>query len=220
VFANLEIRLNAQHLIHNFNLENISSAHVFSKKKNEANFESSEEFLYELKSECECRKNQNVYVVRDKRRIISIYNNAASIRAKKPAIKMNQTEFMRRSFTCDPYNVLRRGSNQKVIGFSLYGKKRFYYNKIKDIVKQAKQFYPDWFVRIHYDSTIDKSIICEVECLKNEANTSFVDNTDFCNIDRVFLGFRDFASNNSINANYIHKMMWRWFVSDRILFFR
>ncbi len=33
--------------------------------------------------------------------------------------------------TCGTYETLRRGLNQKVIGYSLYGKNEFYYVKLK-----------------------------------------------------------------------------------------
>jgi hypothetical protein len=207
----------AQTFIYNLNSKNKSNL-TFLSQTIKASFQSNEKLLFELRSDCECRKNQNVYVLKNNRNKVSVYNEGKSIWRKKTVVQISEAEFMQRRFTCDPYNVLRRGSNQKVIGFSLYGKNRFYYHKIKDIVKQVKQFYPDWFIRIYYDSSIDKSIICEVECLKNEANTSFVDNTDFCNTNQLFWSFRDFASNNSINANYIHKMMWRWYIYDSLCY--
>ncbi len=36
-------------------------------------------------------------------------------------------------FTCGTYETLRRGHNQKIIGYSLYGENEFYYVKLKGI---------------------------------------------------------------------------------------
>ena len=113
--------------------------------------------------------------------------------------------------TCDLYNTLRRGKSQKVISYSLYNKNRFYYDKLKEIAKQMKQLYPEWIMRVYYDQTIDKSIICEVECEKDEKG-ALLDNADFCDITNVKLNV-DYGQNASrfvLDASYMHAMIWRW----------
>ena len=64
--------------------------------------------------------------------------------------------------------------------------------------------YPGWLMRIYHDNTINKSIICEVECLKDQTSGQLIDNTDFCNVEQI-------PSNNSIwDGSYMHAMYWRW----------
>jgi hypothetical protein len=106
--------------------------------------------------------------------------------------------------------VLRRGKHQKVIGYSLYGKNKFYYDKLKDLTKQISQQYPGWIMRVYYDDSIDQSIICEIECARKseEPNAELIDNVDFCNVNRLRLKLNEDVE---LNANYTHKMKWRWF---------
>jgi hypothetical protein len=167
--------------------------------------------LYELKSECECRKNQNIILTKNGKKITVYYSNRTK-RSVKNVLQMEDAEFVKRSFTCDPYKVLRRGQNQKTIGFSLYGKKKFYYDKLKTISKQIKELYPGWLMRVYYDSSIDRATICEIECL--EQNSSLIDNSDFCNINSMFLNYKDFVTNQSLDAQYIHSMKWRWYFNS------
>lgn len=91
-----------------------------------------------------------------------------------------------------------------MLSYSLYGKNRFYYDLIFELVKLAQKHYPDWIIRIHHDSSIDKSIICEVECLKN-ADGSLVDKVDFCFIEEL-----PYDTKSYWNASYMHGMSWRW----------
>jgi hypothetical protein len=168
----------------------------------------STEQQFELKSDCECRRNQRVFVSINASTVLVYIGNRSTI--QKNVLKMNRHEFMRRTFTCDPYNVLRRGGNQKVISFSLYGPNGFYYHQIKHVVKQLKKIHPDWLIRIYYDSTTKESLPCEVECLLDDSNSSFVDNTDFCDMNHLYFNFKDYISGKFLNANYTHKRHWRW----------
>jgi hypothetical protein len=115
-------------------------------------------------------------------------------------------------FTCDLFNSLRRGKAQKVLSYSLYNKynPRFYV-KILDNTVQMTKVYPEWRMRVYYDDSIDKSIICQIECQK-DANNAYMDVADFCHINNVELKF-DFSekSKTVFNGDYIHAMVWRWF---------
>ena len=82
------------------------------------------------------------------------------------------------------------------------------------MINFIKNNYPGWFVRVHYDSSIDKSIICELECLsyldddKNNSNNGtnkLYDIVDFCNIEKMPIDFH-----KTWNASYMHGMKWRW----------
>ncbi len=107
---------------------------------------------------------------------------------------------------CDLYNVLRRGKGQKVVSYSLYGSNEIYYKEIKYLSKLVAQYYPGWVIRIHYDKSLNSSIICEFECLKDEKSGKYMDNIDFCNINEIPYGF----PNKTWNAQYMHSMKWRF----------
>ena len=132
-----------------------------------------------LKSQCKCRKET-----------IKILNYT--------------TDFSRP--LCDLYKVLRRGDRQKVVSYSLYGSDPKYYSEIKTISKQVAKYYPGWIMRIYYDKSINQSIICEYECLKDEVTGKYTDIIDFCNINEIPFG-------NPIktwDAQYMHSMKWRF----------
>ena len=61
-------------------------------------------------------------------------------------------------------------------------------------------------IRIYYDKSINSSIICELECLKDEKSGKFMDIIDFCNINEIPFG----NPNNTWNAQYMHSMKWRF----------
>lgn len=113
------------------------------------------------------------------------------------------------SFTCDAYNVLKRGFKQKVISYSLFGTGRNYYDKLKSLAKQVEKFYPGWIIRVYYDQSIDKSIICQVECEKDE-NGELLDNADFCNVNKISLKLNKSEKSSILNGAYLDGTKWRW----------
>ena len=154
------------------------------------------------KSNCECRKYENIILnFNYKNGYYRIFNNKS-----KEEHKISQTDLDNSIFTCKLYNVLRRGPKTKVISFALYGKNRFYYNYIRDLIKFIYLNYPNWSVRVYYDSTIDKSIICELECY-NYKNEIYLDIVDTCNIEQMPI---DLFEKNTWDASYMHGMTWRW----------
>lgn len=137
--------------------------------------------VIELKSDCKCRSNLKIKKI----------NNVFTVDEES----FEETF----SFSCDLYKTLRRGKKQNIISYSLYGKNKRYYNLIKQIIKLSKNLYPNWIIRIYYDDSIDKNIICEIECQ--------TDNTDFCNVNKL-------PVQNSFhltwNASFILGSMWRF----------
>ena len=169
--------------------------------------------VFYLNSKCECKKKKTIQ--------INKYENYYSVKlleddkdsAKNVSYNLTKDEFDTFNTTCDLYNVLRRSKSQKVISYSLYGKNKAYYNKLKKLSKDIKSMYPGWLMRVYYNDSIDKSIICEVECLKSD-DGSLIDNSDFCNVNDIDLNLKNIEKRNNhlkLNANYIHSMKWRWF---------
>ncbi len=87
------------------------------------NILSSEKSGYQYISECNCRKNDVVYVhkIKDSYQVTTTLKNLIYMAEKEELDEL----------TCGTYETLRRGLNQKVIGYSLYGKNEFYYVKLK-----------------------------------------------------------------------------------------
>ena len=75
---------------------------------------------------------------------------------------MSYDDFSESNITCNLYSQFKRGKSQQVIGYSLYGQKRLYYDKLKNLTSQLKKLYPDWSMRIYYDDSINKSIIASI----------------------------------------------------------
>jgi hypothetical protein len=70
----------------------------------------------------------------------------------------------------------------------------------------AKKRYPGWIVRVNHDQSIDMSVKCEMECLKDNGTGEFFDNVDFCDVSQLPVGLH-----GSWNAgSFMHGMTWRW----------
>ena len=168
--------------------------------------------VYYFSSNCDCKKNKNIGLYK--------YENYYSVKlfgddeqSAKVLYNLTKDEFETFNTTCDLYNVLRRGISQKVLGFSLYGKKKFYYNLLEKISRDMKSMYPGWLMRVHYNDSINKSAICEVECLKGNDGV-IIDNSDFCDVNDINLKLKNIEksyNDSKLNANYMHSMNWRWF---------
>jgi len=82
-------------------------------------------------------------------------------------------------------------------------------------------------MRIHHDNSIDQSLKCVLECLKDE-NGNLLDNVDFCDIEKVpghqtsqftfntdILQGTDPEIESRWSAAYMNAMKWRWLpISD------
>lgn len=153
-------------------------------------------FFNSLKPACDCR-NEKIQIDYSNKR----YNFDINGSLINKYYSIEEKDFDLLVITCNPYKVIRRGSGQKVIGYSVYGREPLYYRYLELIARTAKKYYPDWTIRFYHDETINKSIICELECLKNK--DSYLDNVDFCNINEIPLA--------NWNSNFIIQRFWRWF---------
>ncbi|CAF0858725.1 unnamed protein product [Brachionus calyciflorus] len=147
-------------------------------------------FTQVLKHECQCFSHEKVLI-------------------KKHNLFYYDLEFMNKVyrynwnlplFTCDLFRSIKRGPNQKIISYSLYGKDEFYYKLITNLTQRVSEVYPDYVMRIYHDDSIDKSIICQLECSNSHV--------EFCDINKIPLSLNDL--NKVLNLDYIHAMMWRF----------
>jgi len=145
-----------------------------------------------LISNCSCiRDKVSIKIRRD---YVNIEVTDIQKNQQKLRYQIKIKDYKRLKLTCDPYKVLRRGFNQKIISFSLYGKDTFYYRLVEENVARAFKFYPSWTVRIYHDNSINPEFICKLECL-------YSDNVDFCDVKNM---------PGKVNLDYMLPMTWRW----------
>jgi hypothetical protein len=160
-----------------------------------------------FESQCECKRFENI-ILHFANLSISIKNAATN---KFSQYSLSKQQHFNMNFTCNPYNEFKRGPHQKVISYSLYGKDASYYKQLKNITLSVKKLYPGWLVRVYHDNSINTGIICEVECQRDKETNALIDNTDFCNVEELYLNLENLHANKIFNLKYVHAMMWRWF---------
>ena len=161
------------------------------------------EWNHKFESECDCKRNEIIYVKNSQSAESFDILSSKNINKKVYDLK----KFASSVFTCDLYNVLKRGKNLKVIGLSLYGNNTFYYKYLPLLSKSIQSMYPGWIMRVYHDDSINPMTKCEIECLRDD-NNKLIDNTDFCNIHKMPMKG---SFNKTWDAKYIHSMEWRWF---------
>ncbi len=152
-----------------------------------------------LEPRCTCRKGESACVSLDEFEKYTVHlTKNATINTE---YKMGMLEFDYSNIACNPFNVLRRGRAQKIISYSI---DRFESNQIghlKLLIRSAKEYYPDWIIRVYHKGDIDIGVICELECLQNEFNQEY-DNIDFCNINELVF--------TQMNMTHVPGPFWRW----------
>ena len=185
-----------------------------------------------LKPYCSC-SDINEFIVIEKKQLnessyyvlasLIQFSNNESYRdetKKRLVLKENLDELKREKITCDLYNVLKRGKNQRVIAYSLYGTNRKYYERLELVLEQIRVKYKKYTARIYYDNTVNETLRCYLEC-------KYRDVVDFCDMNHFSTSVTDqLGIEEKINAadvvyndlSYMHKMMWRFIpVGDTFL---
>jgi hypothetical protein len=203
--------------------ENDSLAAIYTDTYEETYGDIIEGEMITIDSKCSCRP------------LIKIYRNALkeTIRVQRQLAKdyiiyygknnnTNNSFLNNPRMKCDLYSTLRHGPKSKVISYSLFSDNYAYYKNIERTVMKAKILYPDWNIRINYDKSINRTIICDLECKYNTI--------DFCDMNNVpsmknLLGYINLMSGDEKNPQVInhvirgtdmtgvHAMMWRWFLA-------
>lgn len=148
-----------------------------------------------LNSQCFCRPNISI---EKNSEYFEIFKN------QKYSYSIPVSKFTSLQLNCNLYNSINRGPGTRVISFSLYGKNSFYSNLLKKLVKQIKEKYPTWLMRVYHDDSIDNRIKCEMECLWSQKENNFYDIVDFCNVKQIADGL------DHIDLSFMHAMSWRW----------
>ena len=158
---------------------------------------------FRLYSKCNCRKHLAIKKLNNNKYLVDKRYNINSYFENKRSKKNVDSEQYNKNYkhTCDMYNVLRRGPNQRVIAFSVYGKNVNYYKPLLILAEAVKQYFPGWIIRVYHNSDLDQSVACEYECKE--------DIIDFCNVDELPVEIDNKLAN--YKASYPHAMMWRWY---------
>lgn len=177
-----------------------------------------------IESVCSCRKEEKIDLTFDPE--TTNYRVQSSL-TNKEEYYLSKDELQ--NIKCDIHSALRRGKNTKVIGFSLYGKKKLYYNllpgkmlfifkrsmkiliiflMVLGLIKLVRKYYSGWIIRIYHDSSILNDIKCELECLKDDEQNIF-DNIDFCDVEKLpIVNSKNNISNNLWNDSNIKNNSW------------
>ena len=169
--------------------------------------------LLVFESKCECKKEEKIHLQKPNDKFYTV-----SLKTNKPTkpikYQINATEFENSILTCDMYNSLKRGKHLSVISISLFSgvsDAKKIYTILKKISFQAKNLFPNWIIRIYHDSSIEKSLICDIECLKYQNKKTkkygYLDNVDFCNVERL-----PYDLLKTWSAEFVHAMSWRWLI--------
>jgi hypothetical protein len=182
--------------------------HKFSKRL------SSEEFYFEnfekiyLNSYCKCRKRtaveqhklfENFYRKDDYYFLFESDPENKTLNAiNKYQIQQKRRFYLNPKFTCDLNHVFNHGPNMRVLSFSLYGQRVGYSYLLENIIRQAKSLYKGWIIRIYYNNSINKTIICDLECK--------YDNVYFCDVNHVPFKYQSNINMFKINEKGMRKI--------------
>lgn len=176
---------------------------ILSYRKNQG-----ELIIKEFSFDCDCKSHLNLIVSKslsnkseyNVKLVNKYYGNVIKI------YNLTNDEFQNSLFTCNIHKVLARGRDQKVLSFSLFGKDEYYYNRLKRLIYVIKKMYPGWFVRVYHNKSVDKSFVCQVECLKDEHDANYLDLVDFCEINNMRLKF---GQEILVDFSYLHSRLWK-----------
>jgi hypothetical protein len=168
-----------------------------------------ESALYSQKnfdSECPCKQNESIRLENFDCKHFGVYLIKNQVN-KTHLYNILKSEFEQLRFTCNMFSSLRRGKHLKVVSYSLFGKEPLFYHKLRDLAKQIKRFYPNWLMRIYHDSSINRSVICDIECATDDNTLVIMDNSDFCDLTNVHIEFE--GSKMSL-VEFVLPRMWRF----------
>lgn len=211
---------------------NCSSNKITNKEYNSSEISQNTEIIKYLKPYCSC-SGINEFIVFKKifdsskssyyvlGSLIQLKNTESYQDKIKKKLVLNESleELKREKITCDLYNVLKRGKNQRVIAYSLYGTNRIYYERLELILEQIRVKYKNYTTRVYYDKTVNKTLRCYLEC-------KYRDVVDFCDVNHFSTSVSgqlgvDEKLNNAVlydDLSYMHNMMWRFIpVGDSFL---
>lgn len=162
-----------------------------------------------IHSTCACRRelirihrdinnSSNINTKNERLRIDVITDTDNSTILKSYAFVTSET-----SLACRAYESLRRGPNQRVISYSVYGNNSLYRRYLQLIARTAKKIYPGWVVRFYHDGALSHEDVCNLECLQNESSGELLDNVDVCNVNEI--AYRDLKPGAAMIPTF-----WRW----------
>lgn len=166
-------------------------------------------------SNCWCKRDERVRIVTFNSTHFSVeqqQQQQQNVETISPQLLyyISKVEFMSKStkFTCNSYVTLKRGPHQNVISYSLFGTKPFYSKKLRKLSEQVRERYPPgWLIRVYHDQTINRSLICDIEC----AHAGNV--VDFCDVEKIrwqTAGGGEGSNNKKKVSELVLPRMWRF----------
>ncbi len=103
--------------------------------------------------------------------------------------------------------MLRRGPNQKILSYSLSRNNDLSTNadlvSFKDVVQNAKRFFPDWTVRLYVGPDTKQATRCAFQCMRDERH-DLLHNLDVCDVSTL-----PFDAHTNWNLSYMPALHWR-----------
>lgn len=165
-------------------------------------------------SSCSCRQNEEINLneidsVTYQVSIVSIDKKDKNNTTTRKYL-IGKREFNKLVHTCGSFTSLRRGQHQRVVSYSLFGahhhRNKFFSDRIKMIAQQIKQLYPGWLMRIYHDGSIDRSFVCQLECLVDQRGR-LADMVDFCDLTKLTVNVSEHVLRP---VEYMLPRMWRF----------
>ena len=178
-------------------LYDVEASELFSKISNIFQEES-----ITLFSKCYCQK-ELVHINKHERFYEIIVENQPHSSRLFYSYRLDKQYFESLLFTCDLYNVLRRGPAQKVLSFSLDDDERVL-NSLDEKIHFAYTHYPNWTLRFYHRSSLSHALKCQTQCKKRDTAEFKYDNVDFCSVNELPFNLLDKWS-----AHYMQEEMWR-----------
>ncbi|RNA06164.1 hypothetical protein BpHYR1_027956 [Brachionus plicatilis] len=179
----------------------LTKSFIFEKSFEPGTFD---EFI--LHSNCECQREVVNIGRKESYYKIKVQNFAESVYF---SYNISKDAFESLALTCNLYSVLRKGPHQNVISYSLDHlidpAKEVFLEKLADRLQFMKINYKNWRMRIYHDNSIDKSLICQKQCM-DDTNGDLFDNVDFCDVTQMPVSLF-----NKWRADYVHPDLWKWF---------
>jgi hypothetical protein len=157
-----------------------------------------------LNPKCSCHEDTSICLKLDQYDNYTILIKDENLNQTK-SYQIKKDEFDYSFISCNPFKVLKRGKNQKILSYFISGNiviNNEIVNRLKNLIESASRYYKDWIIRIYHNGNLDDKLICELECYENIQTNKIYDNIDFCNINEFTF--------ESMNISYLIPNFWRW----------
>lgn len=173
--------------------------------------------IFKSTSNCYCHQNETISVESVDANYYGVYLRKNETNTRH-LYNISKSEYTRLTFTCGTFSTLRRGPHQNVISYTLFGKNKFFYDKLHYLTRTIAHMYPGWLMRVYHDASINTSIVCDIECATTTTNNNnsllFIDNSDFCDLSNFTVDNNNYGKEAVLRppvVEYVLPRIWRFF---------